>query len=146
MTTQAGIHWQIENAEAFNASMNYSSILYRQWSGATQVGAYGNRRLTVYGSADCKTDEKPTFAAGSQADPAYGFGCWSPSEGSCGTVPYSMRSFKVGPGDNDESGACWVFTKEEVAMSKSASASVSGQYSAVAVVLAALSVVLWVMM
>lgn len=143
MNTNAGIDWQIENASVFNASMNYSSILYRQWSGSTQVGSYGNRRVTLYSTADCKDDARTTFT-GPESDPSYGFGCWSPSEGSCGTAPYSVASFKIGPGDNDESGACSVFTKLEVAATDSGAANV--QYSTAASVLVAVSVILWVML
>lgn len=61
-------------------------------------------------------------------------------------MPYSVASFKVGPGDDDESGACWVFAREGVAAKVSANAAVSGQYSAPACVLAALGVVVWVML
>lgn len=110
ITTQpAGISWTILNRGSYDPAANYSSILYRQDSEA-EAGAAGNVKVTVYGFADCNDEDPSGNPSTSSADPWYGFSCLSGPEGSCGSLPYGVASFSVGPGDDQ--GKCWVFAKE----------------------------------
>lgn len=144
---QGDFHWQIQNAHAFDPSANYSNILYRQ-HGVDEllVGAYSLRRVKVYSVPDCKieTPSASSWAVGPASDPWYGFGCWSDAEGSCGTLPNKIASFSIGPGDDDESGACMVFARNGLAEAMSAAAEV--QSSTAVVVLVAITVGIWGML
>jgi hypothetical protein len=120
---QAGIAWQLDNIDAFDPHANYSRVLYHETAfhpadDTYDPGTYGPHRINVYGGANC-----------SQIDPSgawnfldwYGFDCWSETEGNCGTVPYSIASFRVTAGDfNNEAaqhGKCMMFAEMGAASS-----------------------------
>ena len=113
---EAGIAWQLDNADSFDPQANYSKVLYRQHVSNAgddryEPGSYAYRRVNVYGGLDC-TD-------GGLRDREildwYGFNCWSESDGSCGTTPYSIASFTVQPGsfddEDEQKGKCLVFAQ-----------------------------------
>lgn len=110
-----GIHWLLENKDAYDPSANYSSMLYRQHvqnpaSDAYKPGHFANRWITVYGGVNCseldptaKKDEKKPLL------PWFGWSCFSEGQGSCGDTPYNIASFYVNPVENSRSGTCWDF-------------------------------------
>lgn len=115
-----GIHWNLENVDTFDPRGNYSGVLYRQHvtnagNGELAPGKYAHRRVTIYGGENC-TEKDPSNHEGLLD--WYGFSCFSETEGSCGTLPYSIASFSVQAGPavaSEEDGTCWVFAKEGAA-------------------------------
>ncbi|KAF1834268.1 hypothetical protein BDW02DRAFT_647718 [Decorospora gaudefroyi] len=108
-----GIHWSLSNAEAYNASANYSSVLYRQHisnpnTKEQEPGSRAERITTLYGGKGCTqidpNDDKDIL-------PWYGFSCWSEAQGSCGTTSYNIQSFTVQPRSPEAYWKCWVFAK-----------------------------------
>ena len=115
-----GIHWALQNRDSYDSSANYSSVLYRQHvanpgSEKYEPGHFGDRRVVVYPGEDCseKDDSKDKGLS-----PWYGFGCWSESEGDCGSMPYKIASFNIQPAleEKDEKGKCWVFAERGAAV------------------------------
>ncbi|KAM7211929.1 hypothetical protein V8F06_012705 [Rhypophila decipiens] len=109
-----GIHWQLLNANDFDPQANYSKVLYRQHvtnpaSDKYQPGHYADRVVTIYPGPGCRqlnpADNKTLL-------PWYGFSCWSEEQGSCGVLGYSIASFSIQPGREDDGRTCWVFAKE----------------------------------
>jgi hypothetical protein len=114
---EAGIHWQLFNAETFDPQTNYSGILYRQHvtnptDDDDKPGQHADRRVTLYGAKKCRESDGQ-----SELLPWYGFDCWSENEGSCGTLPYGIVSFSVQPQQDEEQGTCWVFAERGAAAS-----------------------------
>jgi hypothetical protein len=112
---EVGIHWQLENVERFRSQGNYSSVLYHQHiqlpsSDDQEPGHYADRHVTLYGGKSCSATNP---ADNETRLDWYGFSCWSQDEGSCGTVPYSVASFNLAPGtdDDDDQGTCWEFAQ-----------------------------------
>jgi hypothetical protein len=108
-----GIHWALSNADAYNASANYSSVLYRQYISSPngneqEPGAAAVRRATLYGAKGC-TEAKPNDGEGLL--PWYGFSCLSENQGSCGTTRFGFQSFKLLPAASDKSYKCWDFAR-----------------------------------
>ncbi|USP81636.1 uncharacterized protein yc1106_08910 [Curvularia clavata] len=59
---EAGIHWQLFNAETFDSQTNYSGILYRQHvtnpaNDDDKPGHHADRRVTVYGAKGCRESD-----------------------------------------------------------------------------------------
>jgi hypothetical protein len=112
---EAGIHWSLSNKDAFDASANYSSVLYRQSSlGSTpesEPGYPANVRATVYPGKRC-TERDPDNNSTDGLLPWYGFGCLSEDKGRCGTTSYSIASFRITPGVEDKKeDTCWDFAR-----------------------------------
>ncbi|KAE8844279.1 hypothetical protein P3342_002535 [Pyrenophora teres f. teres] len=137
-TSNAGIHWQLENLDTYDPQGNYSSVLYRQHlafavDDEDKPGHYANLMVNLYGGEGC-----------SELDPRdstrfldwYGFNCWSENEGTCGTTGYPIASFYVKEEDREkkeysgEWGKCWSFA--QMGASTRASASLWGVVGAVA--------------
>ncbi|KAF2795474.1 hypothetical protein K505DRAFT_301981 [Melanomma pulvis-pyrius CBS 109.77] len=111
---EAGLYWQLENAETFDPQGNYSSVLYHQHISAPgsddqKPGHFAKLQVTIYGGENC-----------SEKDPSndeelfdwYGFSCWSDDKGSCGSVPYKIASFNiVAVPDQKKDWKCWTFAK-----------------------------------
>jgi hypothetical protein len=113
---EAGIHWTLTNKDAFDASANYSSILYRQSSlspnnDGQKSGDPANIRATIYPGERC-TEKDPNDNSTEGLLPWYGFGCFSEEKGRCGTTPYNIVSFRITPGVEDkEKNTCWDFAR-----------------------------------
>jgi hypothetical protein len=112
---QAGIRWQLENIDTYNPQGNYSDILYRQYVASPlrdryKPGSLADRRVTMYGGKRC-SEKDPN--SNETLLPWYGYSCWSESKGGCGTLPYSIASFRVLPGFSDTrpSDTCWIFSE-----------------------------------
>lgn len=127
---EKGLHWSILNADEYDASANYSSVMYRQHllnpnTDDQKPGHPARRRATLYPGKGC-TEKDPNDENGLQ--PWYGFSCWSEDEGSCGTAPYSFQSFYIQAGNEDRK--CWEFARNgqsgAVRMSKSVVAAFVG--------------------
>jgi hypothetical protein len=105
-----GIHWSLLNAESYNASANYSSVLYRQHISSPndktqEPGGRADRRTTLYGGKRC-SEKDPNNDKGLL--PWYGFSCLSEDKGSCGTAGYGFQSFTVQPAGQEK---CWDFAE-----------------------------------
>ncbi|TIA31716.1 hypothetical protein D6C78_08738 [Aureobasidium pullulans] len=112
---EPGIHWELRNKDLYDPSANYSKALYRQSVSNPsdklyEPGHYADRLVTVYGGANC-TERDPNNDEGLL--PWYGWACWSEGEGSCGTLPYNVVSFRISPGFDKENskGKCWDFAE-----------------------------------
>ena len=110
---EKGIHWSILNADDYDASANYSSVLYRQKvpnpnTDDQKPGHPAGRRATLYPGKGC-TGKDPNDEKGLQ--PWYGLSCWSEDKGRCGTAPYSFQSFYIQAGDKDSENKCWDFAR-----------------------------------
>lgn len=110
---EKGIHWSILNADNYDASANYSSVLYRQHfpnpnTDDQKPGHPAERRATLYPGKGC-TEKDPNDEKGLQ--PWYGLSCWSEDKGRCGTAPYSFQSFYINAGDDNSDNQCWDFAR-----------------------------------
>ncbi|KAH7399071.1 hypothetical protein DE146DRAFT_656464 [Phaeosphaeria sp. MPI-PUGE-AT-0046c] len=133
-----GIHWSLSNTEAYDASANYSSVLYRQHISSPNTddqkpGHRAERRATIYPGKGC-TQKDPNDDKGLL--PWFGLSCLSEDKGRCGTTPYSIQSFYIQAGDSEKQGTCWDFAKN----GQSAAAHLS---MSVAAVLVATGVTVW---
>ncbi|CAD0099838.1 unnamed protein product [Aureobasidium mustum] len=111
---QAGIHWQVENMDNFDAQTNYSSVLYHQHNPDTNdkenaPGTYAARALFLYPGQGCEDTPSPS----SQPLSWYGLSCWTEPEGTCGTLPYKIASFSIQATDegDEKHGKCWAFAE-----------------------------------
>jgi hypothetical protein len=129
---EKGIHWSILNADDYDASANYPSVMYGQHfpnpnTDDQKPGHLAERRATLYPGKSC-TQKDPNDENGLQ--PWYGFSCWSKDKGSCGTAPYSFQSFYIQAGDEDNENQCWDFARngqsDAARMSKSVVATFVG--------------------
>ena len=110
---EKGIHWSILNAEEYDASANYSSVLYQQHfpnpnTEDQEPGHNAKRRATLYSGRGC-TQKDPNDDKGLQS--WYGFSCLTGDKGSCGTGPYSIQSFYIQEGNLDRQNQCWDFAR-----------------------------------
>jgi hypothetical protein len=99
---EAGKHWQLENVEQIDKEGSCSRVLYRQYipspaSDEVKPGHYADCQVTLYGGRDCSELDPSSSNITAPLLQWYGFGCWSKSKGSCGTLPYSIASFSVQP-------------------------------------------------
>ncbi|KAA8623604.1 hypothetical protein PtrSN002B_011146 [Pyrenophora tritici-repentis] len=134
-TSNAGIHWQLENLDTYDPQGNYSSLLYRQHlafaiDDEDKPGHYANLLVNIFPSKGCsELDPKNS----SRLLPWYGFTCWSENEGKCGTTEYPIGSFYVWDQDREEkekdSGDCYLFAR--MGASARVSASLWGAVGAV---------------
>ncbi|KEQ73139.1 hypothetical protein M436DRAFT_47021, partial [Aureobasidium namibiae CBS 147.97] len=91
----------------FDASANYSRILYRQQNVTQpQEGQDAARLLEVFSGRDCV---QINFSA-EALYPILGWSCQSPENGSCYQTNYTIQSFLVVSASkvNGGSGKCWV--------------------------------------
>ncbi|OAK98028.1 hypothetical protein IQ06DRAFT_295404 [Phaeosphaeriaceae sp. SRC1lsM3a] len=110
-----GIRWSISNTEAYDASANYSSVLYRQHisnpnTDDQKPGHRAERRATIYPGKGC-TQKDPNDNSTSGILPWFGLSCLSEDKGRCGNTPYSIQSFYIQAGDPDSQNQCWDFAK-----------------------------------
>jgi len=111
---EAGIYWSISNTNAYDASANYSSVLYRQSisnpiTDEQEIGESAAIRTTIYPGKRC-SERDPNDNSTQGLLPWYGFGCLSEEKGRCGTTPYSIASFRITP-PHPEGQKCWDFAR-----------------------------------
>lgn len=95
------------NAGAFDASANYSRILYQQQNVTQpQEGQDAARLLEVFSGRDCVQ----TNSSAEALFPILGWSCQSAENGSCYQTSYAIQSFLVVSAAqvNGGSGKCWV--------------------------------------
>ncbi|KAF2167985.1 hypothetical protein M409DRAFT_53920 [Zasmidium cellare ATCC 36951] len=106
-----GLNYTITGAEHFNAAVNYSQIWYRQNSfpvvqdddddDANPEDRVGRLRFQTYNGLDC-------LQVGGEDDDGeveawYAWNC-NNANGTCGTVPYDVKSFAIVPVEEDDQG------------------------------------------
>ncbi|KAF1838004.1 hypothetical protein BDW02DRAFT_565510 [Decorospora gaudefroyi] len=108
-----GIKWHLFNAEKFDPTANYTGVLYRQHiknagNEKSEPYHYVNRWATMYGANGCREVDSD------QLDPLpwFAFNCLSEDDGNCGTLPYSLDSFRIyAPREDNLEGTCWMFAE-----------------------------------
>jgi hypothetical protein len=104
-----GIRWELRNAKSYDASVNYSRVLYQQHIESLDMSDRpADKLVTVYGAKKC-SEKDPNDNEGLL--PWFGFSCLGEDQGSCGTTPYSIQSFRVTPTDADDGRKCWEFAE-----------------------------------
>ena len=102
------ISWGVYDAGAYDASANYSRILYRQKNvtGPAEEGKDAADLLEVFPGRDCVQ----TNSSAESVYPILGWSCQSSEGGSCYQTPYAIQSFLVVSAAevNQGSGKCWV--------------------------------------
>lgn len=106
---ESGIRWELKNADIYDASVNYSRVAYQQHIASLDMsGKPGDKMATVYGAKKC-SEQDPNDEKGLL--PWFGFSCLGEEQGSCGTTPYSIQSFRVISRDEDYKRKCWDFAE-----------------------------------
>lgn len=95
-----GVEWELWNRDAFDAGTNYTNVWFRQQNltGDAEEGGAGRWVFYTYAFEDCEQvggddfepDEYPWFESS----------CQTAKEGSCQTLPQTVKSFALGPADN----------------------------------------------
>lgn len=140
---QAGIHWQVENMDRFDAQANYSSVLYHQYNPnendkKNAPGTYAARTVFLYPGQGCR--DAPS--SDSQLLSWYGLSCWTEPDGTCDTLPYKIASFSIQAEDDEDEqhGKCWVFAE------MGGAAGLHGGFHAMASLLIGILVAVWTML
>lgn len=124
------------NTGAYDASANYSQILYQQQNVTqAQEGKDAARLLEVFSGRDCIQ----TNSSAEALHPILGWSCQSSANGSCYQATYEIKSFTVVSAEqiNGAGGKCWVASTGGAQESIGRS-SVLGVVSGVLILIAAL--------
>lgn len=97
----SGMYWRLENQANYDSAANYSHIWFRQHNLSGEAGGPAPWLFSVFPEEDCHARE--------EEEPFYVTTCATEDGGTCRTVPYGVKSFRVFTGAlvNEDKCAEW---------------------------------------